>query len=56
MIKEKRYELIWSIILIVTGMILALLGKIIYPTIVLVLVIGLSCFSIGIINLIKSVK
>ena len=54
--KEKKYELIWSLILITLGIILSIVGYFIFPMVALILPIGIFSFIYGSFNLYKSVK
>ena len=56
MTKEKKYELIWSLIMIGIGIILSLIGYLLFPIVALVLPIGIFSFIYGSFNLYKSVK
>lgn len=51
--KEKRYETIFNLIIMLIGIALLMVGYIIYPMVVLVLVIGIFLFICGLINSIK---
>ena len=54
--KEKKYELIWSLILITLGIVLSIVGYLIIPMVTVVLVIGIFLALYGCINMFKSVK
>ncbi len=54
--QDKIYQLIWCLVLIILGLILSILGYMMYPTIAFVLIIGIFLFVYGIINIILSVK
>lgn len=54
--KNKKYELIWSLILITIGIIFSIVGYFLFPVVVVVLVIGSFLVLYGVINMIKSVK
>ena len=54
--KNKKYELIWSLILITIGIIFSIVGYFLFPVVVVVLVIGSFLVFYGVINMIKSVK
>ena len=54
--KEKKYELIWSLILITLGIILSIVGYLIFPTVSLIIIIGIFLIIYGVINVIKNFK
>lgn len=51
--KDKKYNLIWSLILITLGIILSILGYKLFPMISLIIVIGIFLGLYGLINLMK---
>ena len=54
--KEKKYEIILNIIMIIGGIILSIIGRLIYPMVALVLPIGIFSFLYGSYSMYKSVK
>ena len=54
--KEKKYELIWSLILIIFGIILSIVGCLIFPMVSLIIIIGIFLIIYGVINVIKNFK
>ena len=48
--KEKKYEIIWSLLLIILGIILSIIGFILLPTIILIMPIGIFLVLYGAIN------
>ena len=51
--KNNKYEIIWSLLLLLSGGITIYLGLIIYPLSILLLIIGFYLFIIGIINILR---
>ena len=51
--KNNKYEIIWSLMLLLSGGIIIYLGLIIYPLSILLLIIGFYLFIIGIINILR---
>ena len=51
--KNNKYEIIWSLILLLSGGITIYFGLIIYPLSILLLIIGFYLFIIGIINILR---
>ena len=52
--KDKKYNIIWSLILITIGIILSIVGYFIFPMVSLVIVIGIFLVLCGIINYIQN--
>lgn len=55
-LKKKKYERIWSLTLMSVGVVLFIIGYIVFPMVSLVIMIGMSMLGLGIINLLKNIK
>lgn len=51
--KDKKYNIIWSLVLITLGIILSIIGYKLFPMISLIIVIGIFLVLYGLTNLIK---
>lgn len=52
--KEKKYELIWSLIVLLIGVFLSIIGYIVFPIIALILPIGIFLILYGLFNFMKN--
>ena len=55
MTKEKKYELIWSLIMIGSGIILSLIGYLLFPIVALVVFVGIGFLIYGVVSTIKTI-